>query len=168
MTNTTIYIDKNQAPTFECLLEYLYNNEYYTMIKPNEYDSIIYYSLDDKIYMKTDLFSGVSIHCLEMINIINENEYMENKNPLYFYTDLWNSHIDEDDFIKNKNKVEININMIDKLSYDKFIKLLVYLKSWLGEYGDEILKFNTLGDKWKIEMRVDTPYTNKIVKQNSF
>ena len=157
-----IDIDKDLAPTTEDLLLYLYNN-HYEIIDANENRSIRYYiNKSNKIFdmlVVSDLFAGFRINelskiestckkCKNILCICKKYDYMIYQTRLDYNT----ANNFTKDFCYNNNKYEsVKILKLDKISFDNFKKLFIYLYLWRGEYDGNIIIINEKENKYCIK-----------------
>lgn len=152
-----------------------------TFYKKYENNVIIYQATkdiintkDQKIYVESCLMhlSGYYIADLSKIDIINDN-YLNrptNKNILisldsFFFENtkennyeiLDNYYANSRDIDRNKIKhifYKIDLNKIEKISYNNFKQLIKFLFYWVGEYGNTIIDIKENDNYWFIEYRI--------------
>lgn len=171
-----------QVETEQEIMKYLYDNLYEEILSINENGSIEYHTHSGVIYAVSNLFSGFSIVKLDEqapVSDWTERCVWECENKERIDVDFYNEcskykpdfglrrgrggwfHNSRSRSLYNPNSPK-NCNVIkpknvqEKIPYETFLKLIVFLQNWCGEYGDNILTIKQLDDnKWSLYCRIE-------------
>ena len=131
------------------LLKYLYDNIYYEIVSVNENGNLTYHIHNEELYVVS--YDGYHLDA----DVIRDYVYNESDVDEQFLRDcqVHYSGFDKRNKYANtpKNCQLFNIRKEDRIDYELFKKLVMYLENWTTENAGDVLTIKHVNNEWYIK-----------------